>query len=146
MTVWGGSRITVWERNISFHIVCIESIKYVSTLRKNIFNCISEVFLSLDPKTLGFFSFLLKSFWERSKITVSKNLLNTLNTWTFWLLLHQICKRTKVKVWQRNIPKIFFATEVLGMCLPYDKNLFSTASVKFLFSLGVKIFGFFCYW
>ena len=55
MKVWGGSRVTVGEWKFSYRIVYIENSKYVSTLHKDVFICIREVFLFLYPKTLWFF-------------------------------------------------------------------------------------------
>ena len=49
--------------------------------------------------------------------------------------------------YNNNLRKLFFVMKVLEMCLPYVKSYFQThQSVKFLFSLGLKILGFFRFW
>ena len=152
MKVWGGSRVTVWEWNFSYRIVCIENIKYVSTSRKRCLQLHQWSFSFLIPQNTQFFSFLLKSVWERSKIIVcekkkiqhyslqqkfqasaclpwKKNKWYSLRYFRLASKYLDFCY-TKFARDQRSqfnsdmLHKLFFAMEVLETCLSYVKNYF----------------------
>ena len=72
LKVWGRSRVAVWEQNFFYGIVCIGSIKYVSTFCKRYFQLYQWPFSLLRPKNTQIFKFFLKSVWKRSKIIVCK--------------------------------------------------------------------------
>ena len=55
MKVLGELRVTVWERNFFYRIVCIESIKYVSTLCKRFCQLYQWRFSLLRPESTQFF-------------------------------------------------------------------------------------------
>ena len=56
------------------------------------------------------------------------SLIRSKNTSIFWLLLYPVCYRSKVTIWQQGITNffLFFATEALGMCLPYVNRYFQS--------------------
>ena len=110
MPVWEISRIIVWEQKISKNIFALKVLIISLWRKKNIFNCISEVFISLGSKILGFLLFckcrVAKD--QRSQFENKKNLI------------------------------IYFGVEILGRCLPRAKKYFQLQKLKFFFRYASK--------
>ena len=160
MTVWGESRLTVWERNFSCHIICNESIKYefhqwnFSFLRpQNTKIGLQEIkdyslqkkvsILVCNRNFKKVHAYCKKYFQQHS---LRSSFVWSQYTWTFWLLQYQAGKRSKVIVWQRHIAQITFCKGSFRNVSTKCKKLFSTASVKFSFSEGLRILRFFHFW